>query len=202
MTMLSKVSMSLLGILLFSIPMSFAQETMNLPDFDKNDHVLILSPHPDDETIGVAGAIQKANEAGAKIKVVWLTNGENNEVAFIVYEKKLVLAREALLKMGELRRTEAINALNVLGIDQDKLMFLGYPDFGTLDIFCEYWRRAGPFRSMLARVTHVPYPESPSYGKPYLGRSRAPSRCSRSTHPGAGMRRFSPRSPTMPTMPS
>lgn len=154
---------------LFLSPCCYAQKITNFPDFNKNDRVLILSPHPDDETIGAAGAIQKAKEAGASVNVVWLTNGDNNELAFIAYTKKLVITKKSLLRMGELRRLEAIYALNALGVGREDLIFLGYPDFGTLNIFYGYWGETRPFKSMLTRVTQVPYPESPSYRKLFVG---------------------------------
>ncbi|MDD5409274.1 MAG: PIG-L family deacetylase, partial [Candidatus Omnitrophica bacterium] len=63
----------------------------DLEPFKKGERVLILSPHPDDEAIACAGVIQRALEAGAKIKIVYLTNGDHNELAFIVYEKRITV---------------------------------------------------------------------------------------------------------------
>ncbi|MBL8012800.1 MAG: PIG-L family deacetylase [Candidatus Omnitrophica bacterium] len=135
------------------------------------DRVLILAPHPDDEAIGTGGVIQRAVGMGIPLKVVYLTNGENNQLAFIVYKKHPVLNRSGLLKMGEIRRQEAVMAMQSLGVPAEQLIFLGYPDFGTNEIFTKYWGRQKPFRSMLARVSSVPYPEAYSYNAPYQGES-------------------------------
>ena len=40
--------------------------------------VLVLAPHPDDETFGAGGLIQQAVTAGAALRVVFATDGENN----------------------------------------------------------------------------------------------------------------------------
>ena len=81
-----------------------------LEPFKKNERVLILAPHPDDEVIGCAGVIQQALKAGARVKVVYLTNGDHNELAFIVYEKRIVMRRGEFIHMGQIRQKEAIKA--------------------------------------------------------------------------------------------
>ena len=58
----------------------------NLEPIKGSDRILILAPHPDDEAVGCAGIIQEAVAAGADMHVLCLTNGDNNEFAFIVYE--------------------------------------------------------------------------------------------------------------------
>jgi len=142
-----------------------------LDRFDKHDRVLIIAPHPDDETIGCAGAIQQAKDAGAKIKVLYMTNGDCNQVAFMVYEKRVTLFKGEFVHMGQVRRTEAENAMRSLGLNKSDLVFLGYPDFGTFTIFRDYWRTNKPFKSLLTRVTNVPYRNNLSYGAPYIGES-------------------------------
>jgi len=122
----------------------------------RDDRILIMAPHPDDETLGTAGIIQKAVRAGADVRVVYLTNGEHNQVAFIVYEKRIVFKQKAIIQMGELRQQEAIAAMELLGVPQENLIFLGYPDFGTLAIFMRHWGDAKPFKNMLTRVASVP----------------------------------------------
>jgi LmbE family N-acetylglucosaminyl deacetylase len=37
--------------------------------------ILLLCPHPDDEIVGAAGAIQRAVAAGCRVHVAWLTTG-------------------------------------------------------------------------------------------------------------------------------
>ena len=140
-------------------------------DFSKEDRVLILAPHPDDEAIGAAGVIQKALLAGARVKVVCYTNGENNEVSFIVYEKRIPFKQKEFLQLGEIRRQESVAAMESLGISRNDLVFLGYPDFGTMEILTKYWGEGKPFRSMFARVSEVSYPEAKSFGAPYKGES-------------------------------
>lgn len=131
------------------------------------DRILILAPHPDDETIGCAGLIQQALKAKAKVRVVYLTNGDHNAPAFIVYEKRPVVFNRDFVAMGKLREREAKKAMRLLGLGEENLTFLGYPDYGTDTMFLSYWDARVPFRSYLTRQAYVPYKESPSYHAPY-----------------------------------
>lgn len=149
----------------------FAEEIKAIPEFIQDDHVLILVPHPDDEAIGTGGLIQKALNAGAKVKIVCYTNGDNNELSFIVYEKRITIRRGEFLHMGEVRAKETLAALVSLGLSPSDIIFLGYPDFGTLEILTKYWGKTKPFRSMFTRVTKVTYPEAMSVNAPYVGES-------------------------------
>jgi LmbE family N-acetylglucosaminyl deacetylase len=150
---------------------ALAQGVGRIGPVNKNDRLLILAPHPDDETIGCAGVIQQALKAGAEVRVVYLTNGDHNELAFIVYEKRLTFRRAEFIHMGLVRRQEAIEAMKLLGLGQDKLTFLGYPDNGTFAIFSRYWQAKKPFRSLLTRISSVPYKTDFSFGAPYVGES-------------------------------
>jgi len=143
----------------------------DLARFNKGERVLILAPHPDDETIGCAGIIQQAMKAGAQVRVVYLTNGDHNQFAFIVYEKRIPFRRAEFISLGEVRRKEAIKAMQLLGLPEDKLIFLGYPDFGTFAIFTKHWKDAPPYKSLLTHISAVPYKENLSYGAPYRGES-------------------------------
>ena len=75
----------------------YAGEPENAIGFNSEDRVLILSPHPDDEAIGTAGVIQRALKQNAKIRVVCYTNGDSNQLAFIVYEKRLTFKKAEFL---------------------------------------------------------------------------------------------------------
>lgn len=143
-----------------------------LPDLKDEDRILVLAPHPDDEAIGAAGIIQQAVRRKLPVKIVYLTNGDSNELAFIVYEKRLVFKRSGLIAMGRLRHDEAVKAMTSLGVPEENLIFLGYPDAGTLTMFTQYWgATATPYTSLLTRVRQVPYSFSMSSGAPYVGES-------------------------------
>lgn len=140
-----------------------------LGPFKKNERILILAPHPDDEAIACAGVIQKALKAGAQVRIVYLTNGDHNEFAFIVYEKRITIRQGAFIYLGKMRQQESIKAMKFLGLSEKDLVFLGYPDYGTFEIFCKYWQVGKPFRDRLTRISSVPYAQSPSYGAKYYG---------------------------------
>ncbi|MCX5699258.1 MAG: PIG-L family deacetylase [Candidatus Omnitrophica bacterium] len=140
-----------------------------LGSFKKNERILILAPHPDDESIACAGIIQKALKAGARIRVVYLTNGDHNEFAFIVYEKRITMRQGEFIYLGKLRQKESIKAMKFLGLSEKDLVFLGYPDYGTFEIFCKYWQAKKPFRDRLTRISSVPYKDNFSYGAKYYG---------------------------------
>ncbi|MEI8012429.1 MAG: PIG-L family deacetylase [Candidatus Omnitrophota bacterium] len=128
-----------------------------------------MAPHPDDEAIGVGGVLQQALKAGAAVRICLFTNGENNEFSFIVYEHRLVLKPKEFLRLGEMRRQESLDAMRILGVRSEDVVSLGYPDYGTMEIFLKYWGDTKPFRSMLSRVKKVPYQEALSPGAAYVG---------------------------------
>ena len=53
------------------------------------DRVLVIAPHPDDETLCCAGILQNALKAGATVGVVWITAGDSFEIDAIVAERTL-----------------------------------------------------------------------------------------------------------------
>ncbi|MFH0827782.1 MAG: PIG-L family deacetylase [Candidatus Omnitrophota bacterium] len=149
----------------------WAQDIPSIPEFSKDDRVLILAPHPDDETLGAGGVIQRARSAGARVRVVCYTNGDHNELAFIVYEKRLTFRTGEFLHMGSLRRKETIEAMASLGIPREDMIFMGYPDWGTLAILTQFWQAPKPYWSLLTRLSKVSYPDALSPGAPFVGES-------------------------------
>lgn len=163
--------MSLLVLVFLPGSSSYSRDIPGLEGFVKEDRVLVLAPHPDDEAIACSGMIQRALGAGAKVQVVCYTNGDNNEFAFIVYEKRITFKKGEFLHMGEVRRKETLSGMGYLGLGPENVKFMGYPDFGTMEILTKYWQSKVPFRSMLTRIRKVSYPEALSIGAPYEGES-------------------------------
>lgn len=128
---------------------------------EKGESVVIFAPHPDDEILGCAGLIQKIIKSEGKVYIVYLTNGDHNQLPYRIYEKKIVLKPKDYIKLGEIRRRESINATKIIGVPKENLIFLGYPDFGTLKIWEDYWdENKKPFKSFLTRASYVPYKEN------------------------------------------
>ncbi|MGC9031666.1 MAG: PIG-L deacetylase family protein, partial [Minisyncoccia bacterium] len=90
---------------------------------------------------------------------------------FKIYEKKVILTPSDYIKLGEKRRKESTMATGILNLPTSNLIFLGYPDFGTLKIWCDFWNTKKPYKSFLTRANSVPYKENYSFGKPYIGDS-------------------------------
>ncbi len=143
----------------------------NAPEltFNPDDRILILAPHPDDESIGTGGVIQQAVAQNLPVHVVFLTNGDANEWSFTLFARRPELLPHQVQAMGEVRRNEAVAATGVLGLKPDQLTFLGYPDFGTLRIWNAHWRDEPPARSLFTRVTQVPYKDAYHLGAAYKG---------------------------------
>jgi len=133
------------------------------------DRILILAPHPDDESLCCAGVIQQARKLGIPLKIVFLTYGDNNEWSFLLYRKHPVVMPRAVQSMGLLRYKEAHDAARMLGVDPSDLIFLGYPDFRTLDIWLTHWADSPAAESMLTRVRAVPYTNAFRPNAPYKG---------------------------------
>ncbi len=148
---------------------ALAQEPDNSLTLKPNDRILILAPHPDDEVLGTGGVIQRAVSMHLPIKIVFFTYGDSNEWSFLLYRKFPVITPGAVKTMGLVRKDEAVAACSILGVDPKNLIFLGYPDFGTLNIWYQHWNKRPPYRSILTRVTSVPYQKAFRPGAPYKG---------------------------------
>ena len=99
------------------VPPVMAQDAAAaLPDVvmpQSGQRVLVFSPHPDDESIGIGGYIAQSIENGAIVEIVLVTNGDfhgNEQVRYAEFKK----------------------ATHILGVPESNLVFLGFPD-GKLD---------------------------------------------------------------------
>ena len=133
------------------------------------DRILVLAPHPDDEVIATGGVLQEAVRRHLPVQVVFFTYGDNNQWSFLVYRKHPVLMPSSAQFMGLVRHDEALAADRALGLSTNDLLFLGYPDFGTLAIWQEHWGEQRALRSMLTRVRKVTYPNAYRPGAPFKG---------------------------------
>ncbi len=107
------------------------RETLSLA---ASDRLLIIAPHPDDESIAAGGVLQVAKAAGAAVRVLVLTDGDNNPWPQRWIEKRWRIDAAARARWGARRRVEAEAALRLLGIDLGDVHFLALPDMGVTDL--------------------------------------------------------------------
>lgn len=92
--------------------------------------VLLICPHPDDETLGAGILLQDAVLRGAAIKVVYLTYGDRNPIAQFMSEGQWPLTRMDRARFGACRGQEAVRALETLGVAGSAAEFWELPDQG------------------------------------------------------------------------
>lgn len=88
---------------------------------------VVFAPHPDDETLGCGGFIALKRDIEAQVDVVILTDGS---ACFGP------LPPETARDLTCLRERESVRALDVLGVPQEKVHFLRYPD-GQLSVLSD-----------------------------------------------------------------
>lgn len=96
----------------------------------RQDRLMVLAVHPDDETLGAGGLLQQAIACGAAVRVVFITDGDNNPWPQRLLERRGHIAAADRQRWGRRRRREALDALAVLGIDSRHVVFFGLPDQG------------------------------------------------------------------------
>jgi LmbE family N-acetylglucosaminyl deacetylase len=89
---------------------------------------MVLAPHPDDESVATGGVLQLAVSSGAEIRVLYLTDGENNPWAQRATEGRWRISEADQVRWGIRRRREALDALECLGVPAADARFLGFPD--------------------------------------------------------------------------
>ncbi len=95
---------------------------------------LVLAPHPDDDTLAAGGLLRWAAAAGASVRVLYLTDGENNPWAQRAVERRIRLGAADRVRWGARRRLEAIESLGRLGVPPASATFLGLPDQHLTDV--------------------------------------------------------------------
>ena len=143
--------------------------TLALPPLDASTSLLVVAPHPDDETLCCGGLIQRVVHAGGRVSIVWVTSGDASELDLLLLEKQLFATPESARALAARRMREARAAANALGVPPTGQLFLGYPDRGLIMLLTA--NRLRPYTSRFTGAAAVPYPEALYAGHPYTGES-------------------------------
>ncbi|TCV97408.1 LmbE family N-acetylglucosaminyl deacetylase [Luteibacter rhizovicinus] len=98
---------------------------------DASTRLLVVSPHPDDESLATGGLIQRVLAAGGRVDVLLLTDGDDNPWPQRWLERRIVIDNEARKRWGTRRRGEVASALARLGVAADRLHALGWHDMAV-----------------------------------------------------------------------
>lgn len=142
-----------------------AQPPLDAPGAD--DRILVVAPHPDDESLCCAGYVRRALSGGAEVAIVWLTAGDAFELDALAVEHHLRLKGPGMRRLGEMRLREALEAGRRLGVPRDNLFVLGYPDRGLAALAGNFMDK--PWRSSYTGASVVPYSGARSPGKASTG---------------------------------
>jgi LmbE family N-acetylglucosaminyl deacetylase len=108
--------------------------SLTAPTFDIGSRLMLIAPHPDDEALACSIILQRAVRAGAAIRIVYVTDGDDNPWPQRAIERRWRLSASDRKRWGKLRRAEALAALRVLHIGPADVQFVGLPDQGLTDL--------------------------------------------------------------------
>jgi len=129
-------------------PYAQAEEPLALePLISPGTRLMIFSPHPDDESLGAGGLIQRVLQRGGRVKVVFMTCGEGFRGGVEQEDRISHPTAENYRKYGDERRGEALMAVTRLGLKEDEVTFLGFPDGGLSSLLLHFCTGRQAYRS-------------------------------------------------------
>jgi LmbE family N-acetylglucosaminyl deacetylase len=87
---------------------------LKLPD--RQQQVLVLAPHPDDETFGCGGTIRMLADSGVAVDVAFMTRGEMG------VENGAEQSAQSRRELAAVRTNEALAACEILGVRQVRFL--------------------------------------------------------------------------------
>jgi len=155
------------AVLAFAIPSGYLDlarvlltdlDTFSLDGYQR---VLVVAPHMDDETLGAGGLIAQAVARGSEIRVVVATGGDAYLRAAMVYLQRPLPTRGDLVRLCEIRHQETLDAMEVLGVPPDQVIFLNYAERGLPALWEQHFPADDPWRSPYSGGSQSPY--APTY---------------------------------------
>jgi len=104
------------------------------PVFSAATRLLVIAPHPDDETIATGVLVQQVRAAGGEVRIVLLTGGDNNPWPQRWLERRWRIAAADRRRWARRRGEELQHALAALGIPPSALQALDWPDLGLTEM--------------------------------------------------------------------
>lgn len=133
------------------------------------ERLLVVAPHPDDETLAAGGLIQRVRARGGKVQILLITAGDG----WVEAVRRETGIKKPLpsqyVAYGEKRLQEIRAAALELGQTNLNLEILGFPDGGLDGLLGAHWARSEPQRSGTTGASDPPYEEARDPDLPYAG---------------------------------
>lgn len=107
--------------------------TASAPPLGSSTRLLVVAPHPDDETIATGVLIQQVLALGGQVRALSLTAGDNNPWPQRWLERRMRIGPAERVRWGVKRHDELLGATAELGLDAAHLRTLGWADQGLTD---------------------------------------------------------------------
>jgi LmbE family N-acetylglucosaminyl deacetylase len=133
------------------------------------ERILVISPHPDDETLSSGGLIQAAIQQGIQVRVVIMTNGDGQTFAPLALERRIQAGPKDYVALGERRQGESQKALEHLGVSPEHVYFLGYADRSLQNLWGGDWKQDCPVKASYTLSISSPYALNYTPGALYCG---------------------------------
>lgn len=141
----------------FPTPHSTTTTHPSSPIVGQNERLLVIAPHPDDETIGAGGLIQRVLEQNGTVRVVLMTAGDGYVEAVTREAHQPKPRPDDFIAYGERRMKESRAALRGLDHGRIRLQLLGFPDGGLDGLLRAHWAPGKPARSKTTDASDPPY---------------------------------------------
>lgn len=144
----------------------FAKKELRVPPHVR---LMVFAPHPDDETLGAGGLIQRVLASGGTVQIVFVTNGDGYVDGVRVESRRTDARASDFIQYGQRRHDEALRAVQDIGLRASDAVFLGFPDDGIDDLWAAHWSENRPYVSPYTRFARPPYKDSLSPQVDYAG---------------------------------
>ena len=125
-----------------------------IPPGQPGQSLLVIAPHPDDETLAAGGLMARAVSRGDTVTVVVLTDGDGSLPTARLFGGA---THNAFLAAGRTRREEVNSAVRRLGVAPSDLFTLGLPDGYLERLWHRHWSDVAPFSSPTTGLDRAPY---------------------------------------------
>jgi LmbE family N-acetylglucosaminyl deacetylase len=147
------------------------ERVQGLPSLEigEGERLLVVAPHPDDESLGAGGLVQAVLAKGGSVRIVTLTPGDGYVEAVEMATGEPSPRPVEFEAYGEKRIAELRAAAATLSGGKARVDVLGFPDGGLGPLLGPYYVRTHPERSPTTGETATYDREAYARGVPYDG---------------------------------